>query len=153
MRAALAILLFAMGAAAPGAYGVTLAWDASPDSTVVGYNFYYGGESRAYTNLTSVGTATSFTVKRLRPGGMYFFAVTAYDASGLESVPSNEVCYSVPVPPPPVQVVTISLQPMLLWATNPAGPWWLTNAPLVLTNPSGNRFFKPAGVSIEQTNL
>jgi regulation of enolase protein 1 (concanavalin A-like superfamily)/sulfur relay (sulfurtransferase) complex TusBCD TusD component (DsrE family) len=40
---------------------------------------------------------TSATIPGLTEGATYFFAITDYVASGLESVPSNEVGYTVPL--------------------------------------------------------
>ena len=83
---------------------VTLAWDPSPDTNVVGYNVYYGVASRTYTNAVDVGNATSVNIPGLVEGRTYFFAVTAYIAGGLESDFSNEISYSVPGGLPPVQI-------------------------------------------------
>ena len=79
-----------------GTQSVTLAWDASADVNVIGYNVYYGPASGSYTNKIPVGNVTNVTINGLVEGATYYFAVTAYDSSGLESVPSNEVSYSVP---------------------------------------------------------
>ena len=78
---------------------VTLRWDASSDPKVAGYDVYYGKASLTYTNKLSVGNVTNATVSGLIGGKTYYFAVTAHDASGVESLPSNEVAYSVPPPP------------------------------------------------------
>ena len=75
---------------------VTLAWDASTDPLVVGYNIYYGGASGTYTNTISVGTATNVTIAGLVPGTTYYFAATTYNAANLESPFSSEVSYLVP---------------------------------------------------------
>jgi len=76
-----------------------LAWDPSPDPAVKGYNVYCGGSSQSYTNLINAQAGTNLTVTGLVAGGTYYFAATSYDASGLESVPSAEVVYTVPSPP------------------------------------------------------
>ena len=76
---------------------VTLAWDPSPDSTVVGYRLYHGGTTTLYTNMVDIGKATGATISNLVQGATYYFAVTAYDASGLESAFSGEVSYTVPI--------------------------------------------------------
>lgn len=78
------------------AQNVTLAWNPSTDSSVTGYSLYYGGASGTYTNKTNTGSATNATVAGLMSGNTYFFAVTAYNSSGLESLPSAEVAYTVP---------------------------------------------------------
>ncbi len=75
---------------------VTLAWNASTDPSVVGYNVYYGGASGAYTNEICAGNATNVTVSGLVQGTTYYFAATTYSASGLESPFSSEASYLVP---------------------------------------------------------
>lgn len=75
---------------------ISLAWDPSPDPTVIGYNVYYGTVSGNYTNIVSAGNSSTASVTGLIEGQTYYFAVTAYDAAGLESVFSNEVSYRVP---------------------------------------------------------
>ncbi len=75
---------------------VTLAWDASTDPDVVGYNLYYGGATQTYTNVVAVGSVTNATVSGLLPGAKYFFAATAIDSVGMESEFSNEISYQVP---------------------------------------------------------
>ena len=83
---------------------VTLAWDASPDTHVVGYNLYYGVASGTYTTEINVGTVTSATVTGLTAGVTYYFAVTAYDSFGQESDYSSEISYLVPAPGPNLQI-------------------------------------------------
>ncbi len=78
------------------ATSVTLAWNASTDPTVVGYNLYYGGASLTYTNEISAGAATNVTVSGLVPGTTYYFAATTYNAANVESPLSVEVSYLVP---------------------------------------------------------
>jgi len=69
---------------------VTLAWPASADPSVVGYKLYYGVASGAYTQTLDVGPATTATISNLIAGTRYYFAATAYNASGVESPFSNE---------------------------------------------------------------
>ena len=78
------------------ASSVSLAWDASPDASVTGYRIYYGGTSANYTNSATVGNVTNTTITNLVAGATYFFAATAFDATGIESDFSNETNYSVP---------------------------------------------------------
>ena len=70
---------------------VTLAWDANTDSTLAGYRVYTGTASRSYSMEIDVGNSTSCVIKNLQDGATHYFAVTAVDASGLESGYSNEV--------------------------------------------------------------
>ena len=100
-RAAVDLLLFSgvvvlLQLPALATQNVTLAWNASTDPTVVGYNIYYGGGSGNYTNMTSAGNATNLTVSGLVGGATYYFAATTYNSSGVQSPFSNEVFYSVP---------------------------------------------------------
>jgi hypothetical protein len=100
----LALLLSPVQALSVTGNGVTLAWDRSPDSSVTGYRIYYGAASGNYTNSVAVGNATTNVVQGLAGGVTYFFAVTAYDASGLESSFSNETSYTVPTGLPALQL-------------------------------------------------
>jgi hypothetical protein len=84
-------------AAVAQTFTLTLAWDASPDAGVTGYRLYYGVASGQYTNSITVGNTTMATVTNLVKGVTYYFATTAYNASGVESPFSNEVTYTAPV--------------------------------------------------------
>lgn len=92
------LVLAGAALAASTAYGnsVSLAWDPTTDPTVVGYNVYSGVTSRAYTNVTPAGLATSLTLSNLAPGATYYFAATTFTATGLESDYSVEASYTVP---------------------------------------------------------
>jgi len=79
---------------------VTLAWNGSTNPIVAGYNVYYGGASGTYTNKICAGNTTNATVSGLVPGTTYYFAATAYAASGSESPFSGEASYQVPLNAP-----------------------------------------------------
>jgi hypothetical protein len=81
------------GAAPTGGYSVKLTWDRSPSLGVAGYRIYYGPASGNYTNSVMAGNVTSNSIPGLTGGGTYFFIVVAYDAGGVESLPSNEVIF------------------------------------------------------------
>lgn len=87
---------------------VTLAWSPSPDSSVVGYNLYYGEVSATLTNKLNVGPALTATVTNLQVGVIYFFFATAYDASGVESEPSNFITYTVSPAAAPMVSITLN---------------------------------------------
>jgi hypothetical protein len=75
---------------------VTLAWNPSGGQDVAGYRLYSGTTSGVYTQTIEVGNTTSTPVSNLAAGTIYYFVVTAYDTSNVESPPSNEVSYIVP---------------------------------------------------------
>ena len=74
---------------------VGLAWDPSPDARVAGYFLCWGLASGQCTTPLNVGDVTSATVGGLTTNTVYYFNVVAYDATGQQAVPSNEVQYSI----------------------------------------------------------
>jgi hypothetical protein len=88
------ILIFALTGSVHAAQ-VTLNWSPSIDP-VNGYNVYYGTASGNYTGKIDAGTNTQLTLPDLQACQNYYFVVTAYDDSGDESPPSNEVIYLIP---------------------------------------------------------
>jgi hypothetical protein len=73
---------------------VKFAWEPGASSTyVVGYFIYYGQSPRSYTSRVDAGLATSGVVSNLVAGTTYYFAATAYTASGSESDFSNEAVW------------------------------------------------------------
>ena len=85
---------------------LTLAWNPSTNSNVVGYKVYYGQASRAYTLSLNAGTNLTETIAGLTPGLTYYFASTSYDSYGNESDFSNEVTNRLPILP------AITVQPL-----------------------------------------
>lgn len=70
---------------------VTIAWNPSPESDVAGYRIYVGAASRTYHDSLDVGNRTVYTVTGLQDDRPYYFAVTAYTSSGVESAFSSEI--------------------------------------------------------------
>lgn len=103
-RTAFPAMMAPFFAALPGtaqaAQSVFLLWNANPAPDIVGYRVHYGTSSGNYSQSNDVGNVTGTTISNLNAGQTYYFAVTDYDTSGLESLPSNEVAYSVPSPTP-----------------------------------------------------
>ena len=82
----------------------TFGWKPSPNTNVIGYDVYYGVVSRSYTNVITTGATNRVIIPNLVPGETYFFAVTAYNIVGLESLFSPETSYTIPIPPPILQI-------------------------------------------------
>jgi hypothetical protein len=74
---------------------VNLLWDPPIGTAPAGYRIYAGSAPGDYKNVTDVGDVTSYVMSGLGTGPHYF-AVTAYDISGLESDYSNEVWLTIP---------------------------------------------------------
>jgi hypothetical protein len=82
---------------APVSHSVALNWAVST-STVAGYNVYrstVSGSSYTRVNGVLVGAA-SYADSGVQSGQTYYYVATAVDASGNESVYSNEVSANVP---------------------------------------------------------
>jgi len=80
---------------------VTLQWNAdavttNPGTNPVGYHMWVGTSSGNYTESIDEGNVTTGTVIGLAPATTYYFAVTAYNAAGVDSPYSNEVSYQAP---------------------------------------------------------
>ncbi len=89
------LLVLCIASHSAQAASVTLAWDANTDP-VAGYRLHYGHASRSYQSSVDVGNVTSYTWSGLAEGRTYYFAVTAYNASNLESSPSSElICHTI----------------------------------------------------------
>lgn len=101
-----------VSATLPGTYSVALGWNRSPNSTVTGYRVYSGVVSGVYTSSVAVGNVTTNIVPNLVDGITYFFAVTAYNASGKESLFSSEISL-VPGPATISLHTSITKQPVL----------------------------------------
>lgn len=73
---------------------VKLAWDQNSESDVTGYKLYYGTAPGVYGTTIDVGNTVIGSVTGLTYDTTYYFAVTAYNTEGLESLHSNEISYT-----------------------------------------------------------
>lgn len=122
------------------ANALTLTWNANTDPGTVGYKIYYGGVTQTYTNVADVGLVRMNFIPGLLTNVPYFFAVTAYNAAGLESDFSAELAYTITNAPPPPDTNQVWL--VQSWtATNVLGPW-SNLVTMRLTNTDLVRFFK-----------
>ncbi len=78
---------------------VMLAWDPSPDASVTGYHVYRGVGPAPVFDAIDVGASNTCELTDLYEGETYQFYVTAYDAMGIESEPSNTLVFAVPLRP------------------------------------------------------
>ena len=88
----------------------TLTWDPNTEPDLAGYKVYQGTTSGSYGPSIDVGNTLLYTASNLQPGGTYYFAPTAYDTSGNESIPSNEISQQISgstsdITPPTVALV------------------------------------------------
>ena len=97
-----AILVFvtglglAFGPMTRAGQSVTLAWNPSPSSSVVGYKVYCSTDGTNYNTQLDAGANTSWSVTGLQAGTTNYFEVSAYDAANNQSPPSNPVQFVVP---------------------------------------------------------
>lgn len=78
---------------------VTLQWDQSTTTGVVGYYVYRGTQEGTYTRISPSLAATSYADSV--PSGqnlVYYYVVTAVDSHGIESAFSNDVAVTIPSP-------------------------------------------------------
>lgn len=78
----------------------TVAWDPNTEQDLAGYRVYKGTSSGEYGTPIAVlsSTSTSYAITGLEPGQTYFLTITAFDHSGNESHPSNEIMFTAQHP-------------------------------------------------------
>lgn len=82
----------------PTTGSVTLTWAANSEPDLAGYRIYVGMHSGTYSFPGSpfvTGKITSYTISNLPKGETYYFAISAYDSAGNESLRSVEVSKSL----------------------------------------------------------
>ncbi len=71
---------------------IEIEWDPPLTGEVSGYKIYYGTSSGSYQWIDDAGAVTSYTLSDLDDCTIYYWAIKAYDSSGLESEEfSNEL--------------------------------------------------------------
>jgi hypothetical protein len=107
----IAIILGCLNSTSRANSTINLAWNPSVDPNIAGYRVYSGTASGVYTQETDVGNVTYASIGNLASGENYFFVVTAYDTSDVESIPSAEVS----APTPGVILATGSSSATIAW--------------------------------------
>jgi hypothetical protein len=81
---------------------VRLAWMATSPTVDAGYRVKWGfTQGGPYNHVVEAGTSLNATIEEPWPlGSTVYFTAYAYNSSGLESGPSNEVSWLVPIPTP-----------------------------------------------------
>ena len=90
----------ATGSGATIAHKVDLSWNASTSPSVAGYNVYRATSiTGSYSRINAVlNSSMSYTDATVQSGQTYYYATTAVDSSGVESIYSNKVQVAVPFP-------------------------------------------------------
>jgi fibronectin type 3 domain-containing protein len=95
-RVVLLVLALFFCPAAHAVQSLALAWSPSTSPDVAGYHIYYGTNATNFQQYEDAGTNTSYEVSGLTEGQTITFAITAYNAKGVESPTSNLITYIVP---------------------------------------------------------
>jgi hypothetical protein len=96
----LVIVLLLGSASTILAANVTATWNHNTESDIAGYKLSYGTQTGVYTTTVDTGNVITWSLT-LTAGQTYYFALQAYDTSGLISPLSAEVVYIVPNSTPP----------------------------------------------------
>jgi len=120
------VFIFLLLAGTAHAYTVTLQWDANTDTDLAGYKLYYAiANVQPFTGTGATQGVSPVIIPKgtqigslagLDPAKPYFFAVTAYNTSGLESAYSNIV--TVPIIPPIANLKAIVTQNTIILSWN-----------------------------------
>ena len=120
---------------------VSLAWNANSEPNIAGYKVYYGTTSHVYDWVLDVGKVTTFTVTGLTAGLTYYFVVTTYDTSNLESAYSNQVSTSTctySISPPSESFTASGGTGTVSVSTQSTCPWTASNNTSWMTINSGS---------------
>lgn len=129
----LAFLLAGTSRCTAGSSGVSLTWNASPDTNVAGYAIYFGTNSGSYMTRIDAGTNMAGLIPSLTPQTKYYFTVTAYNNAGIESAPASEIAFTVPTLLQMIAGKTAAAG-VTLGFTAAAGHWYLLQAAPDLRN-------------------
>lgn len=115
------LLLALLHNPAQAATSVTLDWTPSLSPNLAGYNIDYGVTNGIYTQMVNVGNVTNTTISGLTGGMTYYFAATAYNSNGLQSVFSGQASYTMPATLTELQIRAAPAGMLALTMTGPIG--------------------------------
>jgi hypothetical protein len=75
---------------------VCFTWSANTEPDLAGYRLYHGTQSGVYTNVTALSATNTRTCVNVAKGTTNYFVLTAFNASGTESLPTAELCFESP---------------------------------------------------------
>ena len=154
MKALITTMVLLM-AAVLGVEVVTLAWDESPEASVVGYRLYAETNAGSYFVVSPVAgrSNTTCTVELPFPA-VWHFAVTATNAAGLESDYSVEVIYPMPLPAPQLVAESyVRLVPRAERSTNQESWEPVLLEPTLVPAANAQEFFRLTGLEIEPVKM
>ena len=99
----IAAALFLASVTTAHAATATAIWNSNPEPDIAGYKLSYGGASGSYTTTVDVGNVTSY-VLQVVTGQSYYFAIQAYNTSGMLSPYSTEIPFTAPLSGAPTLV-------------------------------------------------
>ena len=76
---------------------VAFTWRANAEADLAGYKLYVGTVPGVYSGSVDVGRATTYRLNDLLRGMTYYFSLTAYNSSGLESAPTPALTATIPL--------------------------------------------------------
>lgn len=132
MVAAGSLLVFQ--GSALGTHSVAFGWAPNLEPDVAGYRIHYGVASGTYTQVVDVGNTTMASISGLVDGTTYYFALSAYNAAGLESGLTGELVYKAPLTLAPLQIRMVTPRQAIITVNGPAGHTYSIQASTDLTN-------------------
>jgi hypothetical protein len=127
--------------------------DGTAIKSLAGYKVSTGTTSGSYSQNVDVGNVTSYTNSSLNDGTTYYFAVTAYDASGNTSGYSNQATFSTAAAPPTTTLYTLTASAGSGGSITPSGATVVSsgaNQSYTITASSG---YKVAGVTVDGASI
>jgi hypothetical protein len=104
------LALLASSSLVQASFSITVEWDPSPDTNVIGYVLYHGAIGGSAVNAIETGNQPTARVRNLFGGTTNFFYVVAHNTEAVPSVHSKVVVASFPgiYSPPTISAIPAS---------------------------------------------